>query len=158
MAVDTKTVEGRRKLNFPTFEAMIADAEQLVASPNTKMLGNWPLGTLLAHLAMPINGSIDGIPFKAPWKVRLLAPLIKRRVFKKGMSSGFKLPDFAETRAFPTGLSPQEGLERFKAATARVRTEKMTAKHPVLGKLTHEEWTRFHLRHAEMHLSFAVPA
>jgi hypothetical protein len=33
----------------------------------------------------------------------------------------------------------------------------MTARHPVLGKLTHEEWTQLHLRHAELHLSFAVP-
>jgi hypothetical protein len=32
----------------------------------------------------------------------------------------------------------------------------MTARHPVLGKLTHDQWKQIHLRHAELHLSFAA--
>jgi len=57
MAVDTKTVPGRRELTFSSLGEVVADAEKLVASPNTKTLGNWPLSQLLTHLATAINGS-----------------------------------------------------------------------------------------------------
>ncbi|MBX9787841.1 MAG: DUF1569 domain-containing protein [Pirellulales bacterium] len=29
--------------------------------------------------------------------------------------------------------------------------------HPVIGRLSVDQWNRFHLRHAELHLSFFVP-
>lgn len=40
MTVDTKTVQGRRELKFQSFDEVLADAEKLVSSPNTKTLGN----------------------------------------------------------------------------------------------------------------------
>ena len=30
--------------------------------------------------------------------------------------------------------------------------------HPLLGRLSAAQWDKFHLRHAEMHLSFIVPS
>ena len=92
MPVDTKIAQGRRGLRFASLDEVVADAETLVASPNTKMLGNWSLGHLLAHLTVGINGSIDGYPAKAPLIARLVGPLIKRRFLTKPMPSGFKLP------------------------------------------------------------------
>ena len=157
MSVDTKTVQGRRELNFRSLDEVLADAERLVASPNTKMLGNWPLSQLLTHLATAINGSIDGTSAKAPWFIRLIGPLLKGRVLKNRMSPGFKLPKDVEVGFFPSVSSPQEALEELRRAVGRSHNERMTARHPILGKLTHEEWTRLHLRHAELHLSFAVP-
>ena len=157
MTVDTATVQGRRKLTFRSFDEVLADAERLVSSPNTKMLGNWPLSQLLTHLASTINGSIDGMSTKAPWFFRLIGPVVKRRILKNGMSPGFKLPKAREANAFPAASSPQEALGKLRAAVGRLKEERMTARHPFFGKLTHEEWTRLHLRHAELHLSFAVP-
>ena len=157
MTVDTATVQVRRKLTFRSFDEVLADAERLVSSPNTKTLGNWPLSQLLTHLATTINSSIDGMSAKAPWLLRLVGPLVKWRIIKNGMSSGFKLPKEREATAFPAASSPQEALGKLRAAVGRLKQERMTARHPVFGKLTHEEWTRLHLRHAEMHLSFAVP-
>jgi len=157
MTVDTATVQGRRKLTFRSFDEVLADAERLVSSPNTKILGNWPLSQLLTHLATGINSSIDGISAKAPWFLRLIGPFVKRRIMKNGMSPGFKLPKGRETAAFPAASSPQEALGKLRAAVGRLKQERMTARHPFFGKLTHEEWTRLHLRHAEMHLGFAVP-
>ena len=157
MSIDTKTVPGRRELTFASLDEVVADAEKLVASPNTKMLGNWPLSQLLTHLATAVNGSIDGYSAKAPWLVRLIGPLLKGRFLKNKMSPGFKLPKDVEVGFFPAVPSPQEALEELRAAVVRLKTEKMTTRHPVLGKLTHEEWTRLHLRHAELHLSFAIP-
>jgi hypothetical protein len=156
MVVKTKTVTGRRTLHFNSLDDVVADAQRLVASPTTRTLGNWPLGQLFSHLATAVNGSIDGIPHKAPWFIRAIAPVFKRRFLTKPMSAGFNLPKEAEVGFYPAATS-QEGFEQLRAAVGRWRTEKMTSKHPVLGKLTHEEWSQLHLRHAELHLSFAVP-
>ena len=48
--VNAKTVPGRRTVRFNSLDEVVADAERLVASPETKMLGNWPLEKLLMHL------------------------------------------------------------------------------------------------------------
>jgi hypothetical protein len=157
MSVDTRTVAGRRELRFTSFDDMIADAENLVSSPQTRTLGNWPLAQLLTHLALGINVSIDGIAAKAPWYTRLMGVFIKGRILKKGMPPGFKLPRDVEAGMFPAA-SPQEALESLRRAVARTQAEEMSARHPVFGKLTHEEWTQLHLGHAAMHLGFAVPA
>lgn len=155
--IETKAVAIRRTLRFQSLDDIAAEAERLVASPGTKMLGNWSLSHLLMHLATAINGSIDGISARAPWYVRLAAPLIKRRILTKGMRPGFKLPKKVEPSFFPAAESPQEALAVLLAAIARTRTQRMTARHPILGQLTHSEWTQLHLRHAELHLGFALP-
>ncbi|HEX3870489.1 MAG TPA: DUF1569 domain-containing protein, partial [Pirellulales bacterium] len=61
MNIVAKTVVGRRDLTFASLDDVVADAETVVASPNVKMLGNWPLDRLLSHLALAVNGSVDGI-------------------------------------------------------------------------------------------------
>ncbi|MGO8748668.1 MAG: DUF1569 domain-containing protein [Thermoguttaceae bacterium] len=157
MRVDTKAVQGRRELSFASLDEVVADAERLVASPHTKMLGNWPLGQLLTHLTRAVNNSIDGTSTKAPWLLRIVGPLIKGRLLQKRMPPGFKLPKDVEAGFFPAAVSAQEALDGLRTAVGRLQKEKMTARHPILGKLTHEEWTRLHLLHAELHLSFAVP-
>ncbi len=135
---------------------MLAEAERLVDSPNTRTLGNWPLGQLLTHLTLAMNSSIDGISARAPWFIRLIGPAIKRRVLSRGMSPGFNLPKTVETEFFPATASSREALEKFRAAVGRVRRERMTAAHPVFGRITHDEWLQLHLRHAELHLGFAT--
>lgn len=154
--INTKSVPGRRALRFQSLDDVAADAEQLVFSPGTMMLGNWSLGHLLMHLAKAINSSIDGISVRAPWYVRLAAPLIKRRILATGMRPGFKLPKKVEPDFFPAAESSQEALAVLLAAIDRTKTERMTARHPIFGQLTHDEWTQLHLRHAELHLSFAL--
>jgi hypothetical protein len=143
-------------LHFKSLDEAVADAVELVSSPTTRTLGNWSLSQLLTHLARAIDGSIDGIKFKAPWFVRLYGKLAKRRVLRQGLSPGFKLPKKREAGAFPSASSLQEALAIFRKAVGRLQNEKATASHPVFGKLTHEEWTLFHLRHAELHQSFAA--
>jgi uncharacterized protein DUF1569 len=157
MSVDSKTVAGRRTIRFSSFDEMMSDAERLVADPGTTMLGNWTLGQILMHLSRAINGSIDGIPFKAPLPVRLIGPFLKRRIMTRGMSAGFRLPKAAEATAFPMPASPQEALEALRQATGRTRSENMTSRHPVFGPMTHQDWQQLHLRHGELHLSFAQP-
>src|SRR5262245_13349178 len=64
--VDTTKFAGRRELSFRGLDEVLADATALVAAPQVKTLGNWPLAQLLTHLASTINNSIDGFSSKAP--------------------------------------------------------------------------------------------
>ncbi|HVV98908.1 MAG TPA: DUF1569 domain-containing protein [Planctomycetaceae bacterium] len=157
MTVDTSKVTERRTLRFESLDEIVTDAERLVAAPKVRMLGNWPLEDLFLHLATAINGSLDGIDVRAPWFIRLIAPVFKRRVLTKSMRAGFKLPVSAQTDLFPKGKSVAESLESLRSAVARQHSQPMAASHPVFGRLTHDEWRQLHLRHAELHLSFAIP-
>jgi hypothetical protein len=148
---------GRRELSFRSLDDVVADADMLVAAPQTRMLGNWPLDKLLMHLATAVNGSIDGVSFRAPFYIRLVGPLIKRRFLTQKMPPGFKLPKGTEQGFFPSAGSAREAAEVLRKAIARLPAERMTSKHPVFGRLSHDEWTQLHLRHAELHLSFARP-
>jgi hypothetical protein len=156
--VDSKAVQGRRNLRFTSLDEVVADAEKLVSSPTSRTLGNWPISQLLTHLAMAMNTSIDGISFKAPWLIRLIGPFLKQRILQRGLSPGFKLPREREAAAYPPANSPQEALDILRKAAGRMRTERATVTHPIFGKMTHEDWIQFHLRHAELHLSYAVPS
>ena len=157
MPVDPKTVQGRRELTFSSFDDLIADAEKLVSSPHTRTLGNWPLSRLLAHLAMMMNGSMDGFSFKAPWYIRAILFFIKGRFLRNRLSPGITLSKDGETVLYPPVSSPQDALEMLRRAAARTEAQRMSAPHPAFGALTHEQWVQLHLRHAELHLSFALP-
>jgi hypothetical protein len=91
-----------------------------------------------------------------PLVIRLIARLFKGSALKRKMSPGIKLPAKVEPMAFPEIHCADEALELLRKAIARSKTEKMEAPHPAFGKMTHDEWLQLHLRHCEMHLSFAV--
>jgi Protein of unknown function (DUF1569) len=157
MSVDTKTVPGRRQLQFASLDEVVADAEKCVSSPNTKMLGNWPLERILGHLTKAMNGSIDGMDLKPPMIARLIGPMLKGRMLKKGMPPGIKLSTPNEEVLYPDVPSTQKALEAMRLAAGRLKTEKPAGRHPVFGKMTPEDWIQLHLRHAELHLSYALP-
>ncbi|MFO0951857.1 MAG: DUF1569 domain-containing protein [Isosphaeraceae bacterium] len=76
MAVNTKSVAGRRTLRFETLDDILAELDRLEGKP-LKVLGNWSVGQILAHLAIPMNGAIDGVKFPVPWYFRAVAKLLK---------------------------------------------------------------------------------
>ena len=90
-------------MKFTSFDEMFADAENLAASPRTRMLGHWQLGQLLSHLAWTVNRSIDGIPFTGPWYLRLVGFFIKGRVIRHGLPTGIKLPKRSRSLLFRCG-------------------------------------------------------
>ena len=157
MTIKSKSVQGRRELSFSTLDDIVMDAERLVSSNRTRTLGNWPLTQLLSHLTMTVNSSIDGFADKAPLLVRIFGPLLKSRMISRTMSPGLNLPRKAEAGAFPAATSTTAAFEDLRRAVARTKSERMEAAHPAFGKMNHDEWTKLHLRHSEMHLSFAVP-
>lgn len=148
----------RRKLRFRNFDEVIADAEKL----NTctyQTLGNWTLPRAVGHMGQAMLGSVDGTPFFVPWWMRLAGRFyFRRRLLRGPFPAGFKLPRRAEAKLVPQGeLSFDEGMQRLRAGLSRLAETDQRIPHPVIGKLSVDEWNTFHLRHAELHLSFFVP-
>lgn len=157
-AIDTAKIENRRQLHFNNLDEMLADAEQL-AKGRIRTLGNWTPGQIFMHLAMTMDKSIDGFDHSAPWYVRLLAPLIfKRLILKKGMSAGFQLKGKAAEEMIPPGATTlDDGLFALRQAYTRQNSVHRRVPSPFLGTLTYDEWIQLHCRHAELHLSFLIP-
>lgn len=158
MTVDTKSVVGRRMVSYSSYADLIADADRLASGP-VKTVGNWTYGQILQHLAISFNSSIDGIPFTAPIAFRFIARwFLKSRFLNKSLPSGYQVPDEARDHFVPAeSADVQQSLEALKAAIERCQRETKRCKHALLGNLTLDEWEKFGLRHAEMHMSFAMP-
>ncbi len=156
MAVDTKTVSGRRPLRFNSHREVLDEVRSLSGRP-VKQLGNWSLGQICQHLAVATNSAIDGAAFRPPLFVRLFAPLMKKRFMKGPMNPGFQLPKNGAAM-IPGPTETAEGIAALERAIERLGREPTRKPHGAFGPMTAEEWDQILLRHAEMHLSFIVPA
>jgi hypothetical protein len=157
-AIDTRKVKERRKLRFDSVDDVSAEVERLAKCKDVRALGNWSSGQVLQHLAMTMNNSIDGFPAFVPAPVRFLLRLfLKRRILTRTMSAGLKLPASAAERMLPPPTTWQAGLDAFRRATARVKSELRRSSHPAFGSLTSDEWEQLHCRHSELHLGFLIP-
>jgi hypothetical protein len=152
----------RRPLRFESIDQAIAEAEQLVAAEREGRLtsvGNWNLGQILGHLATWANFAFDGYPREvhAPFFVRCIVRMFRGQILRKGMMAGVRIGKVPGGTLGIEEFEAQEGLERFVAAMNRLKASSPTAKNPVFGKMTHEQWIALNLRHAELHMSFLVP-
>ena len=156
MTINTKQVEGRRTVHYENFDDLLADVNQLTAG-KVRTLGNWSLGQILSHLAKAFEYSIDGFPFLMPAPMRFVFGLVmKRRFLNRTLPSGFQLPKKASD-LIPAEIDPVEASALLTKAIDRLKNEQQRSPNPALGRLTIDEWNALHLRHAEMHLSFALP-
>jgi hypothetical protein len=120
------------------------------------MTGNWSLGQTLAHLAKAMDMAVDGMPFRVPWFIRLVGPWLKNRMLSKPMPPGFKLPQHAQAHLVPPPSGTEDGLAALRRSIDRFRAGPRKPKHDILGRMSDDDWVRLQLRHAELHLSFAV--
>jgi hypothetical protein len=153
MPVNTAKVDGRRKVKYQSYEELFADAERL-GTGKVRQIGNWTPGMVFQHLAAAYNGSIDGLPGTFPWHLRLMVWIFKKRLLAGPMPAGFKPPRDLADAVIPPPTPAEEGLAKLRAAVARLGREPSRAPHPLLGKLTKEEWDKVHLGHASLHMSF----
>lgn len=161
MSVDTRSVQGRRNVRYRSLDDILADAESLRAGGYDR-LGNWSLGQVSSHLANVLNMGIDGGVFSLPSPLQALIRLFMKETFlEKTAKPGFKLPKKIAAKIGPrTDEGPkgdEEGLDQLRRALARWKQETTRAPNGLLGRLSLEEWDRFQLRHAELHMSFLVP-
>jgi len=153
MSVNTAKVDARRKLDYKSFDELLADADRL-SSGNVKTLGNWSPGQIFQHLANAYNGSIDGFPGGFPWYIRAMARIFKKKLIGGPMPAGLKMPDKLAKAVMPQPSSTEVGLANLHAAVSRLKQELHRAAHPVFGDVSREEWDTMHLKHASLHMSF----
>jgi hypothetical protein len=87
-----------------------------------------------------------------------IVPFVKWFLRRWGPPPGIRPPAFVWKELAPItpkeGVTDEEGLAAYRRAMGRLKTE--TARD-LEGIMTPEIWNLYHLRHAEMHLSFIIP-
>ena len=154
--IDTAQVRDRCERRFASLDEILVECHALAAQP-TRQLGNWSLGQVCQHLgtSMELCTSADRL-FSVPFYLRIVGPLLRRRVLARGLPRGFQLPPEG-ARLLPPPVSVEAGLATLAAGIAALDKTSRRVPHPVFGAMTVEQWHQFHLRHAEMHLSFIAP-
>jgi hypothetical protein len=153
----SKSKRSRRKLTFGDWDAVVADAVNLHERGYDRV-GNLNLGQICNHLAIILEGAVNGFPSKLPWIVQMiLRPIVLPGMLKhKPISVRAPAPGFADPNQ---PVEDQAGLDRLKAAV-----ESFTAHsgeyqiHPAFGTLTRDQWHHQQLWHCEHHLSFLLPS
>lgn len=158
MPAQTQQPAARRQVSYASLSELLADAERLAAGP-AKTVGGWSLGQIFTHLAIGLEGSVNGYTVKpCSWPVRWVArTFILPRFLKKGMPAGFKLKGDAAQKLVPPPTTTEAGLNRLRAAIALNQATEVRHMHPIFGQLPQAVCDRLHLRHAELHMSFAAP-
>lgn len=155
--INTKTAQ-RRKLRFNSLDDVRNEINSLCANTDIRTTGNWTLAMAIDHLAGIMEGSLDGISAKAPLWLRLMSPLFRKKALHTGMDPGIPLTGKMRAILPPDDVTLDAARQRMNRVFARFDAgEKMTHRSPVFGKMTNEDWTNLHCRHAELHLSFMHP-
>ncbi len=151
----------RRRLRFDCLDDILEAAELIANSPHVQQLGNWTPGQIFEHLAKSFNSSIDQSQAIAPFRIRLLARLLRPIVLRVGLPSGFSIKKTSEVAAsefLPAdAVSTEAGMQMIRKAIERLQTHSMTARHNMFGDMTQGQWLQMHCRHAELHFSFLIP-
>jgi hypothetical protein len=152
-----------RQLRFNTIDDVHREVQSLLDADRAGGLsttGQWSLGTSLGHLATWIEYSYrpEGAPVSPPWILRFFAKLMKSRFLNKPMPAGMRMGKLPAGTLGVDEMSTAEGAARFLPLLDRLSREAPTAKNPLFGFMTHEEWKKLHLRHAELHLGFFNPS
>jgi hypothetical protein len=144
-------------LRFEKLADVLAEMDRLVAAERDGRLfttGQWELGQCLNHLSVWVKYSFEGAPVKPNFVVRLVAKLVKNRVLNKGMPRGMKMPGVKGGTLGYELMPTPAGVEQMRTWFAKLDRECPTVPNPLFGMMTHEQWKKLHLRHAELHFGF----
>src|ERR1700685_4385003 len=157
MPIDTKRVANRRRGEYESLSALLADAE-LQAASRHRTLGNWNLAQIFDHLSRSLRVAVEGTHAAFPLPARIFLRPLRTRFFSRPLKPGFHVPPKLEAVLRPgTELSIERSLQQLRDAVVQFECAKQLASHPAFGRLTPEEWRQITLRHAELHMSFVVP-
>ena len=155
--IDTKSI-ARRPLSFASIPDALAEIDRIVAADKQgtlKRLGNWSAGRNFHHVATWINYAYDGYPpnLRPPWIIKfIIRTFMKNKFFKGPMPGGVKIPGVPNGTLGTEETSTDVGAAELRRAFERLQASCPTQENVLFGKLTHDEWIRMNLRHAELHL------
>lgn len=132
--------------------------ERQKAGRGVHTTGSYSLGQIIEHLARSIEiglGRVEAPP--APWLVRFLSRLMKKRFLKNGMKPGFKLPKATQDLFWPTSeVDLVLALDHYEAAVSELMSTEKPVAHPYFGDMSLQEHVALHCRHAELHFGFVM--
>ncbi|MFI4862334.1 MAG: DUF1569 domain-containing protein [Phycisphaerales bacterium JB063] len=152
----------QRDLNFDSLDDILTEVQALSAG-RCSAEGNWTPAENVDHVAKSIGFTVHGFPEgKAPVLQKLLFTtvfkLMSRKLLSMKLKPGLKFPGGLQYFAPEPGVAWDEAVRRLEQNIADAKTHKMTHPSPVAGRLTHEQWTLLHCRHAELHLGLIHPS
>lgn len=145
----------RRELRLEGLPEISAEARRLQESGYDRA-GTWSLGQVCNHLAILMEMSVDGFPFRFPWLVRKLMRMMFLGSVMKRKPLRLRAPAPGPLKQ-PEPVDDEAGITRLEAAVQRIQQSETFVPSPVFGRLTPEEWRQLHLWHSEHHLSFLLP-
>lgn len=161
-SIDTKHVQ-RRNLRFGSLAEVIAEAERIAAADragNLTRLGNWTPGQILSHLAAWASYPYDGYPSelgKPPWIIKVILKLKKKQFLNGSLPQGVRIPKTKHGTFGMDDVTTDEGLARLKKALNRLDAAPPSTPNVIFGPISHDEWRRLNMRHAELHMGFLKP-
>ena len=91
----------------------------------------------------------------AAWR-QLFFSFWKWWVLRYGLPAGIRPPAFMFREvAPPNEVSIEDGLQAFRRAIRRLKSESQRDDEKCFHLFTRDEWDIIHIRHAELHLSFS---
>ena len=127
-----------------------------MVSAAVQSLGRWTASQNIDHIRRVVRIAHSGTDFKMPLLYRILGKVFKGYFLRSPFKAGFKTVEIFEP---PDEITMEEALAAFrKDIEAASRPGAMSHPSPLFGPMTHEQWEQLHCRHAEMHLSFLLPA
>lgn len=145
----------RRELDLLQWSDLLDEVARLHRS-GYRRLRLWDLGQICVHVSEPIVFCLDGFAATWPSPIRLIAPWVRRRLFRtRRIPEGIRKPRIL--RSPPPGHDDRgvqaltDAVERFERHAGPFHI------HPLFGRFTRQEWIDFHLIHAAHHLSCLMP-
>ena len=148
----------RRRLDFRSWEALLADAERL-ARDGYDRAGTWSLAQALDHVGAGLRAAVAGFPRRMPWPMRLAArtgalPLMRRW---RWIPAGIPAPAWWQPQV-PADADDGAALARFRAEVEAFRGHAGDYHpHPAFDRLDRAAYDDLMLIHASHHLGFLVP-
>lgn len=148
-----------RTLQFATIDEVLAEIDRIVAADKERKLvanGNWSPGEIMSHVAAWIEYGYQGYPMKRPpWIIRTLMRFMLKRVLRKGMPRGARIPGVKEGTYGIDDMKTQAAAERLRQAFLRLQSgEPAMYDSPAFGPMSHDDRIQLNLRHAELHLGY----
>lgn len=143
------------KLHFTSIAELREFLPRLVDTGH-RNLGKWTTAQILFHLAAAFEGSIEGIGSGYPYWVRVVVRPFRWIVTRFKYPPWLPIPKAIEYKLLPPESAElDQQYQRLLIAIDRFgEHDEVHPPHPVLGRLSRDEWIGFHLRHCEHHFSF----
>ncbi len=148
-----------RHIRFSNIDEVLRELERIKQADQDGRLetsGNWTAGQILSHVAAWIEYGYAGYPIQTPpFPFNLLLRWMGKRILKKGMKPGVRIPGVKAGTFGQENLTVAEGVERLEKAFQRLKKrEQCRFDSPAFGPMSMDDRIELNLRHAELHLGF----